>query len=218
MRAVFVGAGALAVMTARILLKRGHEVIIVERDRQRIEELSGELDCGFIHGDGSTPAILGETNPKKTQFLFCLTDNDQTNILTALVGRSLGFERQVTRIENPAFEHVCLELGLEDTIIPSRTIARYLADKVSGQDMLELSAMIKHDARVYTFVADEEDAVSVAELSLPADTRVVCIYRGDEFLLPAEDTRLKVDDEVLLITHSRELATLVERFGPHNGA
>lgn len=218
MRAVFVGAGALAVMTARILLRRGHEVIIVERDRERIEELSGELDCGFVHGDGSNPAILGETNPKKTQFLFCLTDNDQTNILTALVGRSLGFERQVTRIENPAFEHVCLELGLEDTIIPSRTIARYLADKVSGQDMLELSAMIKHDARVFTFVADEEDAVSLAELSLPADTRVVCIYRGDEFLLPAEDTRLKVDDEVLLITHSRELATLVERFGPHNGA
>ena len=215
MRAVFVGASALTVMTTRILLGRGHEVIIVEKDKERISELSEELDCGFVHGDGSTPAILSETNPKKTQFLFCLTDHDQTNILTALVGRSLGFERQITRIANPEYEHVCLELGLEDTIIPARTIARYLADTVSGQDMLELSAMIKHGARVYTFVADDDQAVPLSELELPEQTRVVCIYRGEQFLLPDGETKLKVDDEVVLITHSDSLKAVAERFGPH---
>jgi len=215
MRAVFVGASALTVMTTRILLGRGHEVIIVEKDKERISELSEELDCGFVHGDGSTPVILAETNPKKTQFLFCLTDHDQTNILTALVGRSLGFERQITRIANPEYEHVCLELGLEDTIIPARTIARYLADTVSGQDMLELSSMIKHGARVYTFVAGDDEAVTLSELQLPERTRVVCIYRGKEFLLPDGETRLKVDDEVVLITHSDSLKAVAERFGPH---
>ena len=98
MRIVFVGAGSLAVMTAVMLTKQGHEVIIVESDKQRIEELSSQLDCGFVHGDGSTPAILKETNPKETDFLFCLTGNDQANIITSLVGRSLGFARIVTKI------------------------------------------------------------------------------------------------------------------------
>ncbi|HAF56227.1 MAG TPA: potassium transporter, partial [Thauera sp.] len=55
MRAVFVGAGALSVTTARRLLERGHEVVVIDRDKARIEALSAELDCGFLHGDGSTP-------------------------------------------------------------------------------------------------------------------------------------------------------------------
>ena len=214
MRAVFVGAGSLAVMTVRILLERGDEVVVVERDKERIDELAETLDCGFVHGDGSTPAILAETNPGEADFLFCLTDHDQANILTALVGRSLGFRRQVTRIANPEYEHICLELGLEDTIIPSGTIAQFLADTVRGQDALELSAMIKNGARVFTFVAAEDQAMAVSELELPEDTRVVCIYRGDAFLLPDGDTRLEEEDEVVLITHNARMEEVVERFGP----
>lgn len=213
MRAVFVGASALAVTTARILIQRGHEVVIVERDRDRIEEVSHDLDCGFVHGDGTTPAVLEETNPRKTDFLFCLTDNDQSNIIASLVGRSLGFARQVTQITNQEFEHICLELGLEETIIPSRTIGRFLADKIYGQDLLDLSAMIKHEARVFSFVAHDKDAVAISELALPDRTRVICVYRDNDFLLPDDDTRLKVDDEVVLITHSKQLAELNERWG-----
>ena len=213
MRMVFIGTGSLALTTARLLLARGHEVIMVERDRERIDEVSKDLDCGFVHGDGSTPAILAETNPKKSDFLFALTDNDQTNILASLVGRSLGFPRQVTRINTQQFEHICLELGLEEIVVPSRAISRYLADKVNGQDMLELSAMIKNEARVFTFVSDEETAVTIDELGLPEHTRVICVYRGDDFLLPDAETKLKVDDEVVLITHSKQLAALHERWG-----
>ena len=49
MRAVFLGAGSLTVSTARVLLKRGHEVVVIERDKDVIETLSEEIDCGFIH-------------------------------------------------------------------------------------------------------------------------------------------------------------------------
>ena len=108
MRAVFVGAGSLTVNTARVLLKRGHDVVLVERDRDTIDDLEDELDCGFIHGDGSRPMILREADPEGSDVLFCLTGDDQTNIIAGLVGRSLGFERVVTKIENPEFEHVCI--------------------------------------------------------------------------------------------------------------
>ena len=152
MRAVFIGTSGITLMAARILLRRGHEVVIIERDRERIEALAGELDCGYIHGDGSKPALLREADPDGTDFLFCLTGNDQSNIIASLVGRSLGYRRVVTRVEDPEFEHICLELGLEDTIVPARTIGRYLADMFAGHDMLELSAMLKDEARVFAFV------------------------------------------------------------------
>jgi trk system potassium uptake protein TrkA len=213
MRVVFVGAGTLAVHTAEILLKRGHEVIIVERDKQRIDELSEELDCGFVHGDGGTPAILRETNPEKADFLFCLTDNDQTNIIASLVGRSLGFRRVVTRIDNYQYEHICIELGLEDTIVPARTIGRYLADMSVGHDMFELTAMIKGEARVFSFVVGEADEGAVEDLELPDETRIVCVYREEHFSLPDPDDRLRAGDEVVVITHGRNLPKLEERWG-----
>jgi trk system potassium uptake protein TrkA len=212
MRIVFVGAGSLAVMTASMLGKQGHEVVIVESDKQRIDELTAHLDCGFVHGDGSTPAILKETNPKETDFLFCLTGNDQANIITSLVGRSLGFARVVTKIESAEFEHICIELGLKDTIIPARTIGRYLSDMVKGQDLLELSAMIKDEARVFSFVARAEEEGPVGDLKLPEQSRVICLYRDGHFLLAEGDSELKSGDEVVILLHSKHLPEITERW------
>jgi trk system potassium uptake protein TrkA len=213
MRAVFIGTTSLTLATARLLLKRGHEVVLIEQEKARIETLSEEIDCGFLHGDGSKPAILREADPAATNFLFCLTGNDQTNIIASLVGRSLGFDRVITRIEDPAFEHICIELGLKDTIIPTSTIARYLADMFRGMDLMELSGSIKGEARVFSFVIHPEDALTVAELNLPEETRPICAYRDDKFMLVDPETKLKENDEMVLITHSRHQAELYERWG-----
>lgn len=214
MRVVFIGTGVLAMATARYLLRRGHEVIIVERDKEHIQELAMELDCGFLHGDGSKPAILREADPEHTDTLFCLTDSDQANIIASLVGRSLGFKRVVTKIDDAEFEHICLELGLEDTIIPARTMGWHLADMCEGRDPLELSTMIRDEARAYSFVVHDEQAGRLADLSLPDQTRVICVYRDDRLIFPEADTKLKPDDEVVLLTHRERLTELQEQLAP----
>ena len=56
MRAVFIGAGELSCMTARQLLEKRYEVVVIEQDKERIDELGRDMDVGFIHGDGSKPA------------------------------------------------------------------------------------------------------------------------------------------------------------------
>jgi len=212
MKAVFIGASPLAVMAARILLTRNHEVVMVERDKETIESLAEELDCGFIHGDGSKPAVLRETDPTRTDVLYCLTGNDQANIIASLVGRSLGFARVVTKIDDAEFEHICIELGLESTIIPVRTTGRYLADMFEGRDPLELSTMIRFDARVFSFVARDQDAVPLSELKLPQASRVACLYRNNTLIIPDDSTRLKAEDEVVIVTHRDNLSLLEQRW------
>ena len=213
MRAVFIGASSLTVMTAEILLKRRHKVVIVESNKERINELSKDFDCGFVHGDGTTPAIQRETDPGHSDFLFCLAGNDQVNIIASLVGRSLGFPRVVTKITNPEFEHICLELALEEIIIPAGTMGRYLADKFAGRDLLELSGMIKDEARVFSFVARPEDEGPLEKIAIQGELRIICLYRDNQFVLPDEDSEIKPGDEVVAITHQQFLAQLQDRWG-----
>jgi len=218
MRAVFIGAGELTTLTARQLLDSGYEVVIVEKEKSRIEELSVDLDAGFIQGDGSKPAILREADPEATDFLFCLTGHDQHNIITSLVGRSLGYKRVITRIEDPSYEHICIELGLTDVVVPAYTISRYLADMCAGHDVLEKSAVVRGEARIFSFVVREGDEGGLEDLDLPAESRVVCMYRGERLILPDADSDLRKGDEVIIIAHRKVLAELDERWGPKTEA
>lgn len=208
MKFVFIGAGSLAVTTMRLLIERNHEVVLVERNKARIDTLVDELDCGFIHGDGSHPAVLREAMPEETDALFCLGGRDQDNIIASLVGRSLGFRKVITRIEDEELEHITLALGLEACVVPDRTMGRHLADFGEGHSHAELATMIKGDAHLLSFVARKEDAGPLQQLELPREARVVCVYRRGEFLWPDSDLLLKMDDEVVLLTHTRHLEHL----------
>lgn len=214
MKTVFIGASTLTVKTAQSLLERGHEVVIIEQDRERIDSLANELDCGFLHGDGSKPAILREVGIEDIDFLFCLTGNDQTNIIASLVARSLGMRRVITKLEDEELDHICLELGLTETIIPDITIARHLADIVEGQDIEELALTIKGDVRVFSFVATDRDIGTIESLRLPTQARVICIYRDGEMVLPDDNTNIASDDEVIIISHRDYIAELANRWNP----
>jgi trk system potassium uptake protein TrkA len=216
MRAVIIGASTIGVMTAKLLLKRNHDVILVDSSKETIQELQEDLDCGFLHGDGSKPAILKETDPNGTDVLFCLTGNDHVNIIAGLVGKSLGFARCVVKIEDPQFDHICLELGLDDTIVPAQTASRYLADMIAGKDLLELSTLIKGNARMFSFVVNRDQEGPVEDLQLPDNTRIICVYRNEDFLLPNAGMALQVDDEVVMITHTNHLEELEKRFRNHS--
>lgn len=214
MRIVFVGAGDLTVETATLLIDRKHDVVIIEEDKAKIDSLSDLLDCGFLHGDGSKPHILEEAGPEHTDLLFCLTENDQYNIIAALVGRSLGYSHVVVQIHDADYLNICRELELEHTITPSKTIARYLADMASGVDILELSSLIKGEARFLMIKINNHTKGKVEKLELPEESRVVCFYHDGGFRLPEPTTELHPGDEVLILTHSRHLANLTKRFQP----
>ncbi|HJL18534.1 MAG TPA: NAD-binding protein [Sandaracinaceae bacterium LLY-WYZ-13_1] len=214
MRAILVGASTTAVMTAERLLARGHEVVIVESDRAAIDAVYDDLDCSFLHGDGSKPSILREARPESADILFALTDDDRVNILASLVARNLGYPRVVTAIADRQYESMCAELGLDPVIVPDRTISRYLIDLAEGVGVAELTTFIRGEARFFSFVVDELAGKRVRDLELPAEARAICRYREDVFELLDSDDKLRARDEVVVLTHSRHLPELEERWRP----
>jgi len=211
MRIVIIGTTAAAVATARMLIQHKHDVVIIEKDKTRIDELSRELDCGFLLGDGSRPKLLREAGPEDTDALLCLADDDQDNILASLVGRSLGFDDVVTKISDPEFEHICAELKLEDTISADQVTARRLVDNIEGRGVVELSTVLRGDVRFFVLTVGEQEAGPLSGISLPPDTHVLYGYHEDRLLLPDEDASVEAGDDLVLLTNSKRLKELQER-------
>jgi len=210
MRIVIVGGGSLGTTTAHVLIEAGFEVVVIERNAARITELETELDCGLIHGDGTKPAIQRETDPAHCGALICLAGSDQDNILASVVGRHVGFKRTVTKIEDPEFDSICIELDLGQTIVPDWATARALVDIVRGRSVPELTAL-GDDTRLFTFVADQDQAV--ADLALPARALLLGVSRAGAFLFVDEltDGRLLEADEAFVLTDEKNLDELGKR-------
>lgn len=210
MRIVLIGASSLAVHTAEVLIETGHQVLVIERDKERIEALGEHLDCAFLHGDGSMPDLLREADPPHTDVLMCLTNHDQTNIIASLMARNLGYERVVTVIEDAGFESLCEELGLKETFIPMRKISHQLAELAEepaaapGLDML-----FKHDATLRDLTVDRD--CTLEQLELPDGAQVVGFYREQALLFPDAQTHFHAGDELLILAREQSLKALDKR-------
>lgn len=208
MRIAFIGASKTAVSATETLIANGHEVIIVEQDKALVEQLSEELDCSFLNGDGSNPRILQELSPEDTELLFCMSSSDQDNIIASLVGKSLGFSRVVTSIVDTSFLNICMELGLEDTIVPAHTISGYLVDMVSGEENLKLSTITRNQARFFSITIEETKKRD--DLELPEGAKVVSFFREDTLHLDVEDTEFEEGDEVVVLATYEAYAEYIE--------
>lgn len=213
MRIVFIGATGQAVESARSLLANGHEVVIVDGGEERLKALEEmDLDCGLVHGDGSRPAVLSELGPGNTDFLFCMTGSDQDNILAALAGKRLGFDRVVAMIEDSDFGGLCAELGLEDVLIPSQETANAVADRVAGIESVDLAPLMKTGIRFFSFAARKSDEGTVADLRLPDGARALAVTREGETELAGDETRIRERDTVYMVCSQGQVKQLRERF------
>jgi len=78
--------------------------------------------------------------------------------------------------------------------------------------------LLKEDARFFTFTAGKDDAVNVSELGLPKDARVIFFYRDNQFHFADDDTKLRKGDEVIILTHSKNIPDFNERWYPKEDA
>ncbi|PLW70663.1 NAD-binding protein [Pseudohalioglobus lutimaris] len=133
MRAVLIGASRLAMATVTEMLEAGHEVVVIDKDERVIEDLEADFDCSFYCGDGAKPSVLEDVDPSNTDLLLCLSDDDTSNVLAAVVAKSLEFDRVVLRLDDPDLLSICEQLGLENVIVPDKRIACELLSFFEGE-------------------------------------------------------------------------------------
>ncbi|MEE4118975.1 MAG: TrkA family potassium uptake protein [Paracoccaceae bacterium] len=213
MRIVIVGASRFGTATAAHLTEAGHEVIVVDRDADKLQALSDEVDAGLLEGDGSLPSVLRDAYGDGADALVLLTNVDDVNILAALVGRSVGYPRVVPQIVRKELLAVCAELGLENLITPHATVARSIARTLESHHdaTLDLRSHQGFDVLGYR-VGAQHDGARLADIDLPKATRAIAVARGEGDELLTEETRLRKGDLLIVAVAAEAQERMDELF------
>lgn len=215
MRIVIVGGSKFGVATAEQMIEHGHDVVLIDKDRAKLERLSDQLDCGLIEGDGSSPSVLREAFSGEEDLLIALTNASDDNILTALVARSVGFGRVIPQIISPELLEVCAELELDDTITPHATVARSLCRALEEDTEVTEDLNLSGALRLKRVEVPEAlDGTRLDTIDLPDDIRAVALIDGETETLPAPNCKLRAGTHVLFVVDAKQVKTLQKRFDP----
>jgi len=111
---VIVGGGLVGSSFAEKLAGDGHDVVLVEQDRELVAELNDRLDVQTIVGNGATVPVLLEAGIEQCDLLFASTDSDEANMVVALVGSALfKVSKVVARLRDPGHEESFRRIGSE---------------------------------------------------------------------------------------------------------
>lgn len=217
MRIVIAGASDLGTATARQMIDAGLEVVVIDKSRDRLEDLSETLDCGLVAGDVTLPSTLREAMGEEKAALLALTNSDEDNVLSAIVARSVGYERVVPQILNPELCAICDELDLADMITPNETVAAHLVDLLSqegegdGEGEAEYDARLTGELRLAVYaVSGDLQGTKVGELPLASKAAAIAIRRGDHEDFASADTGLDKEDEIVLLVHRDETKNVLQ--------
>ncbi|WP_276259507.1 potassium channel family protein [Haloglomus litoreum] len=184
LRVVVVGGGRVGTRTAELLDDRGHDVVVVEEDPDRVEALSDEYIATVIQGDATRPSILEQAGLDRADALAALTGRTGVNLATCMVATRLesGLETVMRTDREVGDEYA----GFVDAVtFPERAGARATANA------------IEHDVQTLTEATGALDILEVrvaegapvagralADVALPRGSLVVSDAAGDTIAGP----------------------------------
>lgn len=213
MRVVILGASRFGAAIAEKLIAENHEVVLIDRDRDRLEKLSERLDCGMIEGDGTMPSVLEETFRNKNDAFVAVTNASEDNILAALVARSVGFGRVIPQIVSSQLVNVCRQLELHDVINPHATVAESIADALEDKTALDHDAVLQNELCLKQIAVPERlDGTVFRDIDLPEGARGIAVITGEAEQLLTDDHTLAAEDWLLFAVERSQLDALNQIF------
>lgn len=208
--AMIIGGGSSAYYLAKQLIHVGINVKIVERKRERCEELSILLPKAvIISGDGTDEEILKEEGLQDIEAFIPLTGSDEENILLTLHANQVSNAKVVTKINRLSFKGVINGLDLGSIIYPryitSEAIIAYVRAKSASRssNIETLSHMFDHRVEAVEFRVDDESRatnVPLMELNIKKDLLISFINRHGKIIIPSGQDCIKPGDTVMIVT------------------
>lgn len=222
MYVVIIGGGRTGTQLARLLLKQGHEVHIVESRREVLSRLHREIATELIHeGNEIDPLVLELAGIHHADIIAAVTSEDDINLVLCYVARErYHVPRTIARVNNPRNAWLFTDIfNVDIAVNPSEIMSQIIGEEMSMGDMMILAKLRRGNVSfVVERIAKGAPAVgmSIIELNLPENCIIAAIIRDTKVVLPRGITRFEANDEVYAITDDNGLAILESLFSASN--
>jgi trk system potassium uptake protein TrkA len=132
-------------------LEKDHEISIIEKDKDLAQEASRGLDVLVIQGDGTEIKTLEEAGVKDADAVVGVTGQDEINLLTCLLAKSIGVSTVLARVEKPEFLNVFKSLGIDHVVSPELSVADRLCRLITRPTATHLALIEGSDVEILEF-------------------------------------------------------------------
>lgn len=203
MYVVIAGGGKVGRAIAHDLIGEGHDVAIIERVEHRCEQLLRDHDLLVIHGDACDVRYLEQARPERADVFAATTGDDDDNFVACqLALTTFGVPRAIARVNAPRNEEIFERLGIE-AVSTTTLISRLIREEVTVGQLIHLTTL--RAGKVNLVELDIPETLvsgrrTVADLHLPPQSVLVCIFRDEQTIIPRGDTTLLPGDQIIALT------------------
>src|SRR3990172_9016752 len=198
-----VGGGKVGYYLAKELIENGHEVVLMEKDRARADQIADEIDSIVVAHDGCEGKYLGEAGCARADIVTAVTGDDEDNLVICQMAKHhFDVRRKIARGNNPKNEALFRRLGVDEIISPTRMILGSIEQDIPVHELLHLAALGEGELEIIEAqLQDGSPAVGRAagDLTMPEGCSLFAVIRNGVATPLRPDMTLRVGDKVIAI-------------------
>ncbi len=215
-RVMIVGGSQVGATLAAALAQDGIEVVLIEKRRERAEELSRQLkNVVIINGDGTNIDLLHEERVDTVAAFVAVSGEDEVNVMTSLLAKDLGAKRVIAVVHKPDYSTVCEHLGLDATISPRLEIAKQVLKHVRAGEVIGIMPVLEGKGEFLEFVAPPDARIvgkPIKDVDFPRGANICAVVDAQRAYVPRGDDVIGSGDRVVVFTTPRNRAAVERAF------
>lgn len=216
-RILLAGGGNIGFHLAKSLENK-YQVKIIERNPERTKYLSESLDKTIVlQGDAADQDMLLEENIENMDVFCALTNDDEANILSAMLSKRLGANKVMSLINRPSYVELVESGSIDIAISPQQVTLGTLLTHVRKGDIVAVHSLRRGAAEAIEAVAHGDENTSkvvgrsIEQINLPNGATIGAIARGEEVIMAEADITIESEDHVIMFLADKSGVKETER-------
>ncbi|MCK9594123.1 MAG: TrkA family potassium uptake protein [Candidatus Omnitrophica bacterium] len=213
MYVIIIGCGRVGAELAKLLANEGHNVVIIDKSSKSFDRLGNTFNGLSLVGNGFDLALLRQAGVEKADAFCCVTNGDNTNLISAQVAKKIfKVPKVIARIYDPRRANIFKALGL-DILGGTTLFASMIRDKIVESRFSSYLIETKDLGVLELEVKKELAGKTVLDVNVPQELMVVALKRLDATIIPESKTVLKAKDIIMAVVKVSSLKKIKAHFG-----
>ena len=204
MNIVITGGKTKADFLIASLLKKKHNLVVINEDIKYCEYLASNHGIPIVHGVPYKKDTLNGANIYNYDVLIALSYSDSDNLAICQFAKKVyNIEKTVCVVSNPNNVKFFKELGI-NTVISATYLVSNMIEQASTVENLISSLALENNKIILTdLIVNSTYPVcnkKLVDVKIPHGIIVSCILRNDNMIVPNGSTVILPNDKLLIIS------------------